>query len=98
MVGCFSCRLTYKVITQKSVDKLTFIKLQKEGVEHWYKLTEKNGKYVVEEMLSVVTRADGTKWYNGEPKENHNFFRLDTKQDSCCGQELDKSMGVLSIS
>jgi len=83
---------TSKVIAQKTVDKLTFIKLQKEGAEHWYKLSEKNGKYIVEEMLSVVARTDGTTWYNGEPKENHKFFQVGQLSKVVVnGEEVDKS-------
>jgi cation/acetate symporter len=83
---------SYKILTQKEVDKLTFVKLQKEGVEHWYKLSERKGKFIVEEMLSVVTRVDGSKWYNGEPKESHKFFQVgQLSKIMVNGQEVDKS-------
>lgn len=55
---------------------LNFVKLEKEGINSWWKLAEKDGAPVLEEALSKTVTADGSTLYNGEPKEARKFFQV----------------------
>jgi cation/acetate symporter len=52
----------------------TFAKLEKQGVNRWFKLSD-DGLYL-DEMLSTSMAEDGTKLYNGEPKSERKFYQV----------------------
>lgn len=54
--------------------KNTFVKLEKEGVDRWFRLSDNQKS--LEEMLSITTLPDGTKLYNGEVKEAGKFYQV----------------------
>ncbi|HPR30814.1 MAG TPA: cation acetate symporter [Prolixibacteraceae bacterium] len=70
--------------------KHTFVKLKKEGVERWFRLSD--DKKWLEEMLSITNQSDGTKLYNGEPKSAGKFYQVGhlTKIE-VNGVEIDKT-------
>ncbi|MHB1253615.1 MAG: sodium/solute symporter, partial [Candidatus Humimicrobiaceae bacterium] len=53
---------------------LTFVKLEKDGIETMWKLDHDN-KYL-EETLSVTRNNDGTMLYNGAKKEDERFYQV----------------------
>lgn len=53
---------------------LTFVKLEKDGIETMWKLDHDN-KYL-EETLSVTRNNDGTLLYNGAKKEDERFYQV----------------------
>ncbi|MBW1896352.1 MAG: cation acetate symporter [Deltaproteobacteria bacterium] len=52
------------------------VKLAKDGVNTWWQLSTKDGKSVLKEALSATMLTDGTKLYNGEPKEARKFYQV----------------------
>jgi len=54
--------------------KGSYVKLNKEGINTWWRLTEKDGNAYLDETLTVVHGKDGKVLYNGEPKEAEKFF------------------------
>ena len=52
------------------------VKLSKDGVNTWWSLKTEDGKSVLNEALSATILKDGTKLYNGEPKEKRKFFQV----------------------
>lgn len=66
----------YAIAGQHTVSGLTFVKLEKGGVQSWWKLSSKDGGTVLEEALSVVTPKQGPKLYNGEPREAAKFYQV----------------------
>ncbi len=74
---------------------LHFVKLEKESINSWWKLAEKDGGTVLEEALSKTVAADGTALYNGEPKEARKFYQVGhigkLVKD---GKEVDKVGGL----
>ena len=86
---------SYKFAGEFKDKKGQFIKLEKDGINSWWKAGEKNGAPVLEEALSLTTRADGTKLYNGEPKEARKFFQVGSASKIIVdGQEVDKTGGL----
>lgn len=66
---------SYKVVDTIVLDeKHTFVKLEKENVIRWFKLSPDKTK--LDEMLSISTAEDGTKLYNGEPKSAGKFYQV----------------------
>ncbi|MDA3881403.1 MAG: cation acetate symporter [Prolixibacteraceae bacterium] len=53
---------------------LTFAKLNNNGVERWFKLSDDSK--TMHEMLSISTLPNGTKLYNGEPKTEAKFYQV----------------------
>jgi cation/acetate symporter len=66
----------YEVAGQHTVAGMTFVKLQKGGIQSWWKLSLKNSAPVLEEALSIVTPNQGPKLFNGEPKEAGKFYQV----------------------
>jgi cation/acetate symporter len=66
----------YEVAGQQAIAGMTFVKLQKGGIQSWWKLGAKNGAPVLEEALSIVTPKEGPKLFNGEPKESRKFYQV----------------------
>lgn len=86
---------SYKIAGEFKDKKGQFVKLEKDGINSWWKAGEKNGAPVLEEALSLTTRADGTKLYNGEPKEARKFFQVGSASKIIVdGQEVDKTGGL----
>lgn len=67
---------TYIIKTTKVVDKLVFVKLEKNGADCWYKLTKNENKTILQEMLYTTVGANGTKFYNGAPKTEKKFYQV----------------------
>ncbi len=66
----------YSIAGQHSVGELAFVKLEKAGVQSWWKLGAKEDGPVLEEALSIVTPKQGPKLYNGEPQEAGKFYQV----------------------
>jgi len=66
----------YKIAGELTKGKLHFVKLGKEGIFTWWKLSKKEGKPVLEEALSKTSTGDGKTLYNGEPREAKKFFQV----------------------
>ena len=64
----------YTLEDLQKVDGMTFVALENQGVTNWYKLS--SDSTYLEEMLSVATRYDGVKLYNGEPKTEGRFYQV----------------------
>jgi len=61
----------YRINSTLRADGYVFAKLEKDGIFTWWKLSEKEGKSVLEETLSITKQPDGSLQYNGEPKGNN---------------------------
>jgi cation/acetate symporter len=53
-----------------------FAKLEKDGVNTWWHLVDSTDGTKLEEALSITKLADGTKLYNGAPKEAGKFYQV----------------------
>ena len=67
---------SFVVKTTKVVDKMVFVKLEKEGTSCWYKLNKTDSKASLEEMLYTSENKEGTKLYNGAPKSENKFYQV----------------------
>lgn len=65
----------WQVVSQQIIKEKTYVKLEKNNIERWFSLTEKDGNYSLKEALSIVVTKNGT-LYNGEPKANRKFFQV----------------------
>lgn len=66
----------YQVKDQQTVKGIEVVKLEKEGVERWFNVVEKEGTFKVSEMLSIAENKNGDILYNGEFKENGKFYQV----------------------
>lgn len=66
----------YALIGQTGSGSQQFVKLEKDGVQTWWSLSEQDGAPVLREAPSIVTTSDGKELYNGEPKENEKFYQV----------------------
>jgi cation/acetate symporter len=81
----------YELVSTVSEKGTTYAKLSKDGKESWWKLN--NGK--LEETLSMVVKSDGTKLYNGEPKESAKFFQVGHASKILVdGKEVEKTGAI----
>lgn len=82
---------TYTFVDSHTVDnKLTFVRLEKNGIQRWFKLSKDST--VLDEMLSVTTLEDDTKLYNGEPQEAGKFYQVGHMSKIIVdGKEVDKT-------
>ncbi len=91
----------YKLSGDVKIKKgaLHMVKLEKEGIFSWWKLTVKDGAAMLEEALSVTNSSDGKVLYNGEPKAAKRFFQVGhiakLMKD---GKEVDRVDGLNPIS
>lgn len=70
--------------------KFTFVKLEKGGIVHWFKLSKDST--VLDEALSITTLPDGSKLYNGEPKSAGKFYQVGHLTKILVdGKEVDKT-------
>lgn len=68
---------TYTVLKDTLIDKKhTFVKLLKNNEVRWFKLNKVDSSYFLEEMLSIVSTAEGSTLYNGEPKDAKKFYQV----------------------
>ena len=82
---------SYQLLTESTKGEMTFVKLSKDGVSRWWKLTGSK----LEEALSMTKKGDGSKLYNGEPKEAAKFFQVGhVSKIIVDGKEVDKT-GVI---
>ncbi|MFA6009496.1 MAG: cation acetate symporter [Desulfobacteraceae bacterium] len=69
-----------------------FVKLQKEGINTWWSISEKDGTTVLKEALSVTKTADKKELYNGAPKADKRFFQVGHAAKVVMdGQEVEKT-------
>jgi cation/acetate symporter len=86
---------TYQVKTTKVVDKLVFVKLEKDGRTCWYKLSKKDSTGTLDEMLYTTVNANGEKLYNGAPKSEKKFYQVGHLSKIIVdGKEVDKTGSV----
>ena len=86
-----NCRMLVSIEATIEADKVTgmgdsaysiagqngnLVKLAKDGINTWWSLKTEDGKSVLNEALSATILKDGTKLYNGEPKEKRKFFQV----------------------
>ncbi len=67
---------SYILKTTKVVDKLVFVKLEKDNTALWYKLNVKEDKATLSEMLFTSVNGNGDKLYNGAPKSEKKFYQV----------------------
>ena len=66
----------WQILDQHAVGELHFVHLEKDGIRRWFHLSEENGVHRLRETLSISEGADGNVLYNGEPRENGNFYQV----------------------
>jgi cation/acetate symporter len=66
----------YRIAGAHQDAKGHYVKLNKAGVNTWWRLIEEDGKTYLDEALTVVNTKDGNVLYNGEPKEAEKFFQV----------------------
>ncbi|MBW2477712.1 MAG: cation acetate symporter [Deltaproteobacteria bacterium] len=87
----------YDVVAGLNSDfgKQGFVKLSKNGQETVWHLTETATGYDLAEALYVTKLADGTKLYNGAPKEDGKFFAVGhIKEISIDGREIAQTGAI----
>ncbi len=83
---------TYIIKKTKVVDKLVFVKLEKNGSNCWYHLNKKDDVANLEEMLDITVLANGDKLYNGAPKVANKFYQVGHLSKIIVdGKEVDKT-------
>lgn len=82
----------WKVLSQQEVKGKDFVKLEKDGVERWFHLVNKDGGYSLKEALSISEDANGALLYNGKPKSAAEFFQVGHMSKIIVdGKEVDKT-------
>ena len=66
----------WDVISQVDHKGETFVKLKKDEIDRWFHLVKDNQNYTLKETVSISEDNNGVQLYNGEPKENANFFQV----------------------
>ena len=66
----------YKINSQQNVKGIQVVALEKDGIERWFNVVEKEGTFKVSEMLSIAEDENGELLYNGEFKENGKFYQV----------------------
>ncbi len=83
---------SYKLLGQHNEKEQTFVKLEKDGINSWWKLNTTGTAPVLEEALSIVDTKDGKKLYNGAPKDARKFFQVGhTKKIVVDGKEVEST-------
>ncbi len=86
---------SYVVKTTKVVDKLVFVKLEKDSANCWYNLNTKGETAVLEEMLFTTIISSGEKLYNGAPKSERKFYQVGHLSKIVVdGKEVEKTGSV----
>lgn len=82
----------WNVITQTEVQGKEFVNLEKDGVSRWFDLVQSDNRSILKEVLSITEDENGTQLYNGEPKENGNFYQVGHLSKIIVnGKEVDKT-------
>lgn len=66
----------WQLIAQHTAGELTFVQLERENKRRWFHLSDKDGTYKLGEALSITQGTDGSLSYNGEARENGNFYQV----------------------
>lgn len=66
----------WQVIAQHTAGELTFVQLERENKRRWFHLSDKDGTNKLSETLSITQGTDGSVLYNGEARENGNFYQV----------------------
>ena len=66
----------WDVVSQVEDKGKTFVKLKKDGIDRWFDLMQDDQKFILKETVSISEDENGVQLYNGEPKENGNFFQV----------------------
>jgi len=67
----------YKTVETVKVDaNLTAVQVEKDKQLMWFKLMKSETGITLEEMLSITAMPDGTKLYNGAPKQDRKFYQV----------------------
>jgi len=64
----------YRIVGAQQDAKGHYVKLNKAGVNTWWRLVEEDGNTYLNEALTVVNSKDGNVLYNGEPKKAEKFY------------------------
>jgi cation/acetate symporter len=81
----------YELVSTASAKGNQYAKLSKDGTESWWKLDGTK----LEETLSMVIKSDGTKQYNGAPKEAAKFYQVGHASKIIVdGQEVEKTGAI----
>jgi len=84
---------TYSVKATKVVDKLVFVKLEKNNSSCWYKLNK--SKTALDEVLYTTVLASGEKLYCGAPKSERKFYQVGhINKIVMDGKEVEKTGSV----
>jgi len=80
------------VVADPKKPEKKFVKIQKEGINTWWSISEKDGVTVLKEALSVTKTADKKELYNGAPKTDKLFFQVGHASKIVMdGQEVEKT-------
>lgn len=75
--GLISKDPDYKVVKTLKYDQKELAKVKMEGVYRWFMVTrKKDDELVLDEMLSITHKEDGTVLYNGAPREERRFYQV----------------------
>lgn len=66
----------YKISGIIKNNNIDFVKLEKDGINSWWKVNETEGSYKLEEALSRTIKPDETVLYNGAPASDGRFFQV----------------------
>lgn len=82
----------WDVVAQQKVKGKDFVKLEKDGTERWFHLTNKDNTYILKEALSISEGDGGARLYNGKPKNKAEFFQVGHLSKIIVdGKEVDKT-------
>lgn len=86
----------YNVVEQKEIKGgMVFLKLEQDGVETWWSVSEKDGELFVNETQSVVFKG-ADKWINGHPASETNQLRQVGNLEKINGK-TDEETGRLNL-
>jgi cation/acetate symporter len=66
----------YLFIGQQRIGEKTFVQVEHDGVNRWFKAEVFDGKVMLTEALSISYFTDGSVHYNGAPKSEERFFQV----------------------
>ena len=85
----------WDVVSQVEDKGKTFVKLKKDGIDRWFDLMQDDQKFILKETVSISEDENGVQLYNGEPKENGNFFQVGHMTKIVVdGKEVEKTGAV----
>ncbi len=82
----------YVVKSTAEAGKKKFVKLEKDGKELWFNVTQQGDNFLLNEALYTTLKPNGEKWYNGAPKAEKRFYQVGHLSKIIVdGQEVDKT-------